>query len=269
MSAIDHKAETRKQWNRTPCGTGDFLADAEKDSLDYFERIRRARYESDEWMLRTIPFAQTKGKRVLEIGHGIGSDLVTFAEAGAEVCGVDITEEHHRLATQNFAARGLPVELKLCDAAQIDYPSEHFDIVYSHGVLHHTPDTVRCIGEAYRVLRRGGLFILSLYRTYSAFHLFAKLMHQGCLRGDLFRLGYGGLMATIEQGADGITVKPLVKTYRRAQLRHMLADFSSVTYKVGHFRREHIPVAGWLIPRFAERWLEPALGWYIVAFATR
>jgi hypothetical protein len=49
----------------------------------------------------------------------------------------------------------------------------------------------------------------------------------------------------------------------------MLADFSSVTYKVGHFRREHIPVAGWLIPRFAERWLEPALGWYIVAFATR
>jgi ubiquinone/menaquinone biosynthesis C-methylase UbiE len=267
---IDYKAETRKQWNRTPCGKGDYLAELEPESLEWFDEIRRSRYQvSDPWMPRTMPFTAFRGKRLLEIGHGIGSDLLTFAESGAEVCGIDITEEHHRLARKNFELHGRPVELKLCDAANIDYPSASFDVVYSHGVLLATPDTVRCIGEAYRVLKPGGLFILSLYRTYSGFHLWGKIFWEGIVQRQLFRLGYRGLMATIERGADGINIKPLIKTYRRGQLKHMLADFSSVRYRVGHFHRDHMPVLGRLLPRFTERWLEPLLGWYIVAFATK
>jgi len=265
------KLEAQKQWNTNPCGgVGDHLAGLEVGSRAYFDEIRRSRYEdSDPWMPRVIDFGCARGKRLLEIGHGIGTDLLTFAEYGAEVYGIDITEEHHRLATRNFDVHGQRAVLKLCDSAAIDFPANYFDVVYSHGVLHHTPDTVRCISEAYRVLKPDGLLILSLYYRYSAFHLFSKLLYQGVLKGDLRRLGYRGLMATIEYGADGITVKPLVKTYGRHQLRDILADFSQVRFAVAHFTREHIPRIGRLIPRAAEKWLEPHLGWYVIAFATK
>jgi ubiquinone/menaquinone biosynthesis C-methylase UbiE len=268
--ADEYKQQTRAQWNRTPCGTGEFLANEEKDSLAYFDAIRRSRYEvTDRWMLREMPFASAKGKRLLEIGHGIGSDLLTFAEAGAEVCGVDITEEHHRLAKRNFEVHGREVDLRLGDAASLDFPDASFDVVYSFGVLHHTPDTVRCISEAYRVLRPGGVLILGMYRRYSAFHLVAKVLVDGVLRGKLWRIGYDGVMATVEQGADGETIKPLVKTYSARQLRCMLSDFSNVKFAVTHFDRGHLSLFGRLFPRFLERPLEKFLGWYIIATAEK
>jgi ubiquinone/menaquinone biosynthesis C-methylase UbiE len=264
------KLEARKQWNATPCGSTDVRDPVEYGSLAFFDAIRQSRYEvTDRWMTRVIDFGMARGRRLLEIGHGIGSDLLTFCEGGAEVYGIDITEEHHRLAGRNFELHGRPCVLKLCDAAAIDFPDEFFDVVYSHGVLHHTPDTVRCIGEAYRVLKPGGTFVLSLYHTFSAFHVFQKLLYEGVLEGKLRTLGYRGLMATVEQGADGVRIRPLVKTYRKAQLRHMLADFSRVEFKVAHFKREHIPRLGRFLPACLEAGLERYLGWYLVAFATR
>ncbi len=266
----NEKLETRKQWNLNPCGTGDYLAGIEYSSLEFFDTIRFQRYEvTDPWMKQTIDFGIAKGKKLLEIGHGIGTDLLTFHEAGAEVYGIEITEEHHHLAEKNFQLHGRTCVLKLCDAAEIDFPSNYFDIVYSHGVLHHTPDTVRCISEAYRVLKPGGLFILSLYHTYSAYHLFTMLLHQGVLKGKLKKLGYRGLMSTVEYGADGIHVAPLVKTYSKAKLSCILEDFRNVTFKIAHFQREHIPLLGKLIPHFLEKKLETILGWYIIAFATK
>lgn len=264
------KLEAQKQWNTTPCGTGDYLAGIEYGSLKFFDEIRRSRYEvTDTWMKRTIDFNMARGKKLLEIGHGIGTDLLTFCEGGAEVYGIDITEEHHKLATLNFKVHGKECVLKLCDSANIDFPSNYFDYVYSHGVLHHTPDTVRCISEAYRVLKPGGRMVLSLYYTYSAFHLFSMLLVQGLVRGNLKRLGYRGLMSTLEHGADGVTIKPLVKTYSKRQLKCMLADFSSVEFKIAHYKRDHIPVIGRVLPAFLERLLEPVLGWYVIAYATK
>ena len=267
---IADKLEARKQWNATPCGTGGYRDRLEYGSLEFFDAIRQSRYEvTDRWMKRTIDFGMARGKRLLEIGHGVGSDLLTFCEAGAEVYGIDITEEHHRLAKRNFELHGRPCVLKLGDAAAIPFTDEFFDVVYSHGVLHHTPDTVRCISEAYRVLKPGGLFILSLYHTFAAFHLLQKLLYEGVMQGKLRTLGYRGLMATVEQGADGVRIRPLVKTYRKSELRHMLADFSRVEFKVAHFKREHIPRLSRFLPARLEPVLEPYLGWYLIAVATK
>jgi ubiquinone/menaquinone biosynthesis C-methylase UbiE len=264
------KREAQKQWSIHPCGTGKHVDEIDYGSLEFFDVISHSRYEvTDQWMKRIIDFRISEGRKLLEIGHGIGSDLLSFCEGGAEVYGIDITEEHHRLAKRNFAVHRKTAVLKLCDAADIDFPSNYFDFVYSHGVLHHTPDTVRCISEAFRVLKPGGEFILSLYRTYSAFHIFSVVFVNGLIRGKLFRLGYRGLMSTVEYGADGISVKPLVKTFRKAELQHVLSDFAKVNFKVAHFKGEHIPVIGRLIPRCLERVLEPYLGWYLIAFAIK
>ena len=264
------KLEARKQWSIHPCGTGKHTDGIEYGSLEFFDVISHYRYEvTDQWMKRIIDFGISKGKRLLEIGHGIGTDLLRFCEGGAEVYGIDITEEHHKLAKLNFALHSKTGVLKLCDAADIDFPSNYFDFIYSHGVLHHTPDTSRCISEAFRVLKPGGQFILSLYRKYSAFHLFSVVFMNGVIRGKLFKLGYRGLISTVEYGADGVSIKPLVKTFTKRELKYLLSDFSRVEFKVAHFKREQILVVGGLIPRCLEPILEPYLGWYLIAFAIK
>ncbi len=265
-----HKAQTLKQWNSNPCGAVGADGKAPYGSLAFFDSARESRYgKTDRWMREEIDFAPGKGKKVLEIGHGMGSDLLTFRENGAEVYGIDITPEHHRLAKLNFKLHRQKAVLKLTDAANIPFPSNYFDIVYSNGVLHHTPDTVRCLTEAYRVLKPGGRLILTLYYTYSAFHLFSKFFVDGLLKGKLGKLGYAGLMSTVEYGADGIKVKPLVKTYGKRQLRNILGDFSRVELKTAHFKTEHLSKLGWLIPRFLEKPLGRIMGWYVIALATK
>ncbi len=153
------KSDSIKQWNQTPCGSTDVSKILEWETLEFFEAIRKSRYEiTDTWMKKKIPFELGAGKKVLEIGYGIGTDLLTWCLEGAEVYGIDITEEHHRLADLNFKLHNLKADLRIADAADIPFPEGYFDIVYSNGVLHHTPDTVRCISEAYRVLKPGGAF---------------------------------------------------------------------------------------------------------------
>ena len=262
------KKQTQKQWNTTPCGTGDFLQKLEPETLEWFDAVRRSRYEvTDQWMPRTIDFSCAKGKKLLEIGHGMGSDLLTFCEHGAEVYGIDITDEHHRLTKKNFELHSRQCTLKLCDASEIDFPSNYFDVVYSNGVLHHTPDTVRCISEAYRVLKPGGTLIMNLYYRYSAFHM--RKLVWGLATGKLFTIGYRGVMATLERGADGVEICPLVKTYSKHQLKYILEDFSDVQFKIAHFRGNHLPALGSLVPTFLERLLEPFVGWYVVVYARK
>ena len=266
----EHTEAAQTQWNRNPCGSGSYLDGLEYGSLAYFDEVRRSRYEvTDQWMKKVIDFEMARGKRLLEVGYGMGSDLLTFAEAGAEVYGIDITEEHYRLASRNFALHNRHAHLKLCTCADIDFPSSYFDVVYSNGVLHHTPYTVRCISEIYRVLKPGGRLVFSLYYTYSALHLFSVLLYRGLLRGQLRRLGYAGLLSTVEYGADGVNVKPLVKTYTKRQVATMLADFSHVEFTVAHFKRDHLPKVGKWLPAWIERPLEPRLGWYLVTTAVK
>jgi ubiquinone/menaquinone biosynthesis C-methylase UbiE len=267
----DARASAKELWNTTPCGTGEAVASIEYGSREFFDEVRRRRYEvTDSWITEEIDFTAAGGKKLLEIGHGIGSDLLTFAENGAEAFGVDITAEHHNLAMRNFELHGLKADLRLCDATALCFPDNEFDIVYSLGVMHHIPEIGKCIAEAYRVLKPGGLFILILYHKFSAYHLFAKILDDGIRKGKLFTLGYSGLMATVETGADGRKIKPLVRTYSRAGVRHMLKAFSSVRTKVAHFKREHIPLFGpRLIPQSMEKSLGRRWGWYVIASATK
>jgi SAM-dependent methyltransferase len=283
MTTATAKDRARRQWNGTPCGSRDLERPAEPETLEWFDELRRVRYQvKNPWIPRLIDLDGGPGLRLLEIGHGIGSDLVTFAERGAICHGLELTEEHHRLCRANFEAHGFTVYtnglinrpgkyavLALGDAADLPFPTASFDLVYSNGVLHHTPDTVRCLGEAYRVLRPGGQLILALYHTWSAFHLVEKLLWQGICRGDLKRLGYRALMATLEAGADGWEMCPLVKTYTRRQLRTLLSDFSALEIRGAHLAPGHFGPLRRFVPAGLARRLEPRLGWYLIAFARK
>lgn len=124
------KTDSIDHWNNTPCGSTDIDRSIEQGTLEFFEAVRQSRYEvTDAWMKKHIPFHLGKGKKVLEVGFGMGTDLVTWHLAGAEVHGIDITENHLQLATLNFKTHNLPAHLQIADAANIPYENGFFSLV--------------------------------------------------------------------------------------------------------------------------------------------
>jgi SAM-dependent methyltransferase len=256
-------------WSNRACGARSDEENAAAGSLAFFRRMAERRYGRDDpWVPAALNFPGMAGKQVLEIGHGMGCDLVHAAKAGATVHGVDITPNHHEIAKKHFAANGLQADLRLCDASDLPFASNSMDIVFSLGVLHHTNDTVRCIAEAYRVLKPGGRFIMALYHFWSLPHL-AFVLHRGIWRGDLRRLGYRNLLSTIESGADGITIRPLVKLYSRRIVRTILADFSETSIQICGLAYDRIPLVGRFMPSMVGQRLERRWGWYVVSHSSK
>ncbi len=193
LTAINHAAI--QQWTHHPCGA---LEGLDESGLAFFEAVERNRYEAyAPWMRKFVNFSTYGGKRLLEVGVGLGTDLVQFAKAGADVAGIDITQRHLELAARNFEVRGLHADLQYAAAAAIPFENDSFDVVYSFGVLHCTDNTVRCLTECHRVLKPGGELILAMYYKYSFFHAYTIFVN-GILRGRLRKLGYKGLMSLIE-----------------------------------------------------------------------
>lgn len=167
MTADELKALVRDHWEREACGTRYGSAAAERE---YFDQIADARYSLEPHIPLFARFAQGKGKRVLEIGVGAGCDFVRWREAGADAAGIDLTQSAIDLTRRNLEARGLDgasADLRVADCEHLPFPEGAFDIVYSWGVLHHTPDTVAAFREAHRVLRPGGEICAMIYHVPS------------------------------------------------------------------------------------------------------
>ncbi len=263
---LDAREHARAQWSMNPCGaTG-----GTPGTVEYFREVERLRFQQQAWTRAYFNYPQFVGKRVLEIGVGQGTDLVQFAGGGADCHGVDITERHLELAGQNFLLRGLPVVLRNADATALPYPPDSFDCVYSFGVLHHIPEPDRVIAEVKRVLKPGGVLMFAVYHRWSWFFGASILLSQGLLHGRLFRLGWHGLLSTIEFGADGRSVCPYVKLYSRRMVRALCAGLQVVDVSVHQMSG---PTIG---PRWVRRSfrglgarLEPWLGWYVAAKAIK
>jgi ubiquinone/menaquinone biosynthesis C-methylase UbiE len=164
------KDDVRAFWEQEACGER------------YGDHQERLRYELEPEILAFADFGSSAGRRVLEIGVGMGADLVRFARAGADVSGVDLTERAVSIARERLARAGLTGDVRLADAESLPFHDASFDIVWSWGVLHHTPDTAEAIAEACRVLRPGGRLRVMLYHRRSWFAL-AAWARFGFLRG--------------------------------------------------------------------------------------
>src|SRR6185436_3167092 len=145
------KERVRAFWQAHPCGTK--FSDAEIGTREFFERIEAHRYQKEWHIPAAANFANTRGLRVLEIGCGLGTDGAQFTKAGADYTGVDLTNAAIELARKRFELFGLTGKFQVADAENLDFPDESFDVVYSHGVLHHTPDIDAAVQEIHRVLK--------------------------------------------------------------------------------------------------------------------
>jgi ubiquinone/menaquinone biosynthesis C-methylase UbiE len=164
-ASVDQKRRVKSFWEEEPCGVAH--AEAPEGTREFYDEIERTRNELEPFIERFADFDGARGKRLLEIGVGVGTDFVRFARAGAIASGVDLTEHAVELVRRRLELEGLEADLRVADAERLPFADGTFDRVYSWGVLHHTPDTGRSVREAIRVLRPGGELCVMLYARHS------------------------------------------------------------------------------------------------------
>ena len=207
----------RSFWESEPCGWAH--GDAPEGTKEFFDQIERRRDELEPYIARFADFAGSRDKRVLEIGVGLGTDFVRFARAGAIATGVDLTERGVELVRRRVELEGLGAEVLVADAERLPFADASFDRVYSWGVLHHTPDTTRAVGEAIRVLRPGGELTVMLYarRSWVAFGFWVR---HALLAGRPFRSIAAVLAAHMESAGT--------KAYTKRELRELFAGLDDL-----------------------------------------
>ena len=259
------KKEIIDQWDNDPCGS--HYATLEGESrLEWFREVEQFRYEEfGPWMAETMEFANHEGENVLEIGSGMGADLTRFALAGATVTDLDMSTGHLKLARENFDLRNLEGTFIRGDAEDMPFEDDTFDLVYTNGVIHHTPNTLQVIKEIYRVLKPGGKVICMVYAENSIQYWRDLVLWQGLRQGQLLDLSIGEIMSrSVEISETG--ARPLVKVYRPKQLKEMFRDFTDTRI----YHRQLMPHE----PPKLLRWLPVSLlqkimGWNLIIKARK
>ncbi|MFL6215282.1 MAG: class I SAM-dependent methyltransferase [Blastocatellia bacterium] len=262
------KARSREQWGANPCGAH-VAHDYAFGTREYFDAIEAYRYEVyAPWMKTALGFDQFRGKRLLEIGCGTGTDLLQFARGGAAVTGLDLTPRSIEIARQRFAVYNQSGTFAIGDAENLTFPDESFDAVYSFGVLHHTPETERAINEVHRVLRRGGRAIVMLYHRASLYYWGGLIVKRGILRGELRHASPAELMSRYVEHTE-TEGRPLVKAYTRNEARRLFQSFSDCRVTVNQLTRQELGAVGRALPESMFQWLARRFGWNLIITATK
>ncbi len=210
------KREVHDFWNKASCGEQLYLYGARKDS--YVEQAR-IQYELEPFIVEFAAFNTAHDLDVLEIGVGLGADHQRFAEAGARLHGIDLTQRAINHTRKRLEFFDLQSDLQIGDAEALVFGDETFDVVYSWGVLHHSPNTQKAIEEVHRVLRSGGIAKIMMYHKWS------------CV-GFMLWVRYALLRLRPFTSLSEIYAKylesPGTKAYSVAEARRLFENFRSV-----------------------------------------
>lgn len=174
-----NKQRVQEFWEEAACGEKLLLGSPD---LEGFETQAAERYRLEPYIIPFADFENSMGLDVLEIGLGLGADHERFAQAGAKLYGIDLTRRAVEITKHRLAMQSLDSDLCVGDAENLPYESNTFDVVYSWGVIHHSPDTPRAAQEILRVLKPGGEFRVMVYHTWSLVGLMLWVRY-GLLRG--------------------------------------------------------------------------------------
>jgi len=205
----DLKDDVREFWNAEPCGSR-YLGE-----LADFKAHARARYELEPYIPDFAQFSSSGGLKVLEIGVGMGADYLEWLKAGAKATGVDLSAISVERARRRCELAGYQPDLHVADAEHLPFPDNTFDVVYSYGVMHHSPDTAQCLREAWRVLKPGGEARIMVY-------------HHPSLTGLMLWLRYGIFRKSLRNTVYHYLESPGTKTYTRGEVRTLLRDFEDL-----------------------------------------
>lgn len=265
----DEKQRAREQWGQDPCGA----VHGEEHGFgtrEFFDAVERHRYlEYAPWMPEVMGFNQFPGARLLEVGCGMGTDLLQFARGGAICTGMDLTPRSIAITRHRFALYGEHADFLIGDGERLPFENDSLDIVYSNGVLHHTPDTAGAIRELHRALKPDGIAKVMIYHKTSLNYWGEVILRRGILGGELLR-GHSPeevMSRWVEYSEHG--GRPLVKVYTSRQARELFKDFREIKIQIEQLLRPELPLVGGFIPEGLFRAMRKSIGWNLIITATK
>jgi len=241
----------KSYWNRRPCNIRHGTAPV--GTRRYFEQVEKRKYRVEPHIIGFSEFHKWKGKRVLEIGCGIGTAAASFAKAGADYTGVELSKKSLDLAKKKFKLLGLKGRFYLGNAEELTsfLPRQKFDLIYSFGVIHHAPRPEKIVAEARKYMGPRSEFRLMLYAKNS----------------------WKAIM--IEAGLDQPEAQagcPIAHTYSESDIQVLMRGFRILEMRQDHifpfvvkdYRQHRYVIQPWFrhMPRKMFRTLERKLGWH-------
>jgi 2-polyprenyl-3-methyl-5-hydroxy-6-metoxy-1,4-benzoquinol methylase len=256
-------------WNARPCN----IRHSPKPvgTREYYDEVEARKYFVEYHIPQFAQFERWKGKKVLEIGCGIGTDTISFARAGAQVTAVDLTEKSLEVARQRAKVFGLEDRVRFIQAnaerLSDSVPVEKYDLIYSFGVIHHTPHPGAVLDELRKYSGPDTTVKIMVYNRWSWKVLWVLFVYGKCQFWKLDKL-----IATHSEAQTGC---PVTYSYSRTSGRQWLADhgFETTEVMVDHIFPYRIPEyvkyeykKVWyfrILPQAVFRALERALGWHL------
>jgi ubiquinone/menaquinone biosynthesis C-methylase UbiE len=289
------KKQVRSFWQNSPCDS--WFTDADRGTLAFYRDLDEHRYKVHRQLLSAVEFEKTRGMRVLEIGCGCGSEAERFVRAGARYTAIDLTNAAVSLTQRRFQLANLEGRFVQGDAENLPFADGSFDLVYSHGVLHHTPDTPRSIREVYRVLATGGRAMIMLYyrnsfnyqvnlrvlrrwrahllKTELGIKLVRKIWHEpekGLRRhAELVKQdlnAYLVMQNILNRNTDGPD-NPLSQVFSKESAGDLFHQFETVDTEVMFWNPRWLPIVGALLPQRTQDWLAARWGWHLWIYANK
>jgi 2-polyprenyl-3-methyl-5-hydroxy-6-metoxy-1,4-benzoquinol methylase len=265
--------EVKEFWDRQPCN----IRHSPKPlgTLEYLQEVEARKYLVEPHILRFAEFDCWRDKKVLEIGCGIGTDTINFARRGAAVTAVELSEKSLEIARKRAEVYGLQDRIRFyCGNAEelsLFVPVEPYDLVYSFGVIHHTPHPERVIDQIHQYVRPGSTVKIMLYHRY-AWKVLWILLTYG--KGQFWRLS-----ELVAQQSEAQTGCPITYTFTRRDVRELLEryGFRVTEMWVDHVFPYRIPdyvryryVKVWYfrcLPKSLFRRIERLFGWHLCVTA--
>lgn len=259
--------DVRAYWNARPCNIRHSTKPV--GSREYFDEVEARKYFVEPHIPLFAQFERWQGKKVLEIGCGIGTDTMNFARAGAKVTAVDLSDESLQVARKRAEVFGLQDRITFIQANAerlSEYvPLDTYDLVYSFGVIHHTPQPENVIREIRKYMGPQSEFKMMVYNRYSWKVLWILLKYG---KGAFWKLDE--LVAKYSEAQTGC---PVTYTYSRKSVKDLLQGLTVTKTMVDHIfpysiprYKQHEYKKVWyfaMLPTFAFRYLENMAGWHL------
>jgi len=295
QSQGETKTLVQQFWNTNPCGSK--FTTQVIGSREFFAEIESHRYQTEWHIPNLVAFSRWAGRDVLEVGCGLGTDAIQFGRNGARYIGVDLTPRSIELTALRFRQEKLDGRFLTADAENLPFPDGSFDLVYSHGVLHHTPDTERAIQEVHRVLKPGGQAMIMLYHKRS-YNYYGNIMFLRRLGARLlaFTTGRRLIARMTGESLESLEIRsramrldpetfwkkehflsdntdgagnPVSKVFTRAEASRMFKKFAQVRTSVRFLNKRWVPLFGPYLPRAIDAALGRLCGWHLWIFAEK
>ena len=253
-------------WDSRPCNIRH--SNAIPGSLEFYNDVSRKRYFVEPHIVEFADFSSWAGKRVLEVGCGIGIDACQFALAGAHVTAVDLTSKSIEIAKAHSDVLGLGERMVFykADVERLSdvLPIEYYDLVYSLGVIHHTPNPRLAINEIKKYMNGSSVLKILLYNRYS-WKVFQILLR--------YKFAFWRLNEIVSRHSEAQQMCPVTYTFTRRKAKELLSGFDIRRMYVRHIfpysipeyvRHEYkkTPIFS-VLPNCVYSWMQKVVGWHL------